>query len=56
MQPLFFSAQAKDGEDRNGFWKESFKGTEDTKPHGPSSIGLDITFQGAKYPPPPVRV
>ncbi|CAD6188968.1 unnamed protein product [Caenorhabditis auriculariae] len=32
-----------------GFWEETFKEIKDTKPHGSSSIGVDIAFVGAKY-------
>uniref|UniRef100_A0A8R1DKZ6 Glycoside hydrolase family 31 N-terminal domain-containing protein n=1 Tax=Caenorhabditis japonica TaxID=281687 RepID=A0A8R1DKZ6_CAEJA len=31
-----------------GFWEETFKDIKDTKPHGSSSVGVDIAFVGAK--------
>ncbi|KAM7538331.1 hypothetical protein Aperf_G00000060539 [Anoplocephala perfoliata] len=30
-------------------WSESFKGYRDSRPHGPTSIGLDFTFQGFEH-------
>lgn len=30
-------------------WSESFKGHRDSRPHGPTSIGLDFTFHGFEY-------
>lgn len=35
-----------DEEDREGMWEEDFNGKPDSKPRGPESIGLDITFAG----------
>uniref|UniRef100_A0A1I7UPS8 Gal_mutarotas_2 domain-containing protein n=1 Tax=Caenorhabditis tropicalis TaxID=1561998 RepID=A0A1I7UPS8_9PELO len=32
-----------------GFWEETFKEIKDTKPHGSSSVGVDIAFVGAKH-------
>jgi len=40
---------AREGEDRNGFWGEGFKGTQDSKPRGPASIGMDVSFGGAQH-------
>lgn len=34
------------GEDESTWWEETFGGSTDTKPRGPESIGLDITFPG----------
>ena len=34
------------GEDESTWWDESFGGSTDTKPKGPESVGLDITFPG----------
>ncbi|KAH8591036.1 putative glucosidase 2 subunit alpha [Bisporella sp. PMI_857] len=40
-------AQAnKDEEDESTWWDESFGGSTDTKPRGPESLALDITFPG----------
>eukprot|EP01133_Synstelium_polycarpum_P009816 gene9816-11466_t len=32
-----------------GMWEERFQSHHDTKPHGPMSIGLDISFVGAAH-------
>ena len=32
-----------------GFWEETFKDFKDTKPHGSSSVGVDITFVGPRF-------
>ena len=37
------------GLDREGLWEEKFKDHTDTKPHGPMSVGSDITFPGSKF-------
>lgn len=34
------------GEDESTWWDESFGGNTDTKPRGPESVALDITFTG----------
>lgn len=34
-------------EDETGMWDEFFGGHTDTKPHGPSSFGMDISFPAA---------
>lgn len=33
-------------EDESTWWEETFGGNTDTKPKGPESVGLDITFPG----------
>lgn len=33
-------------EDQSTWWEESFGGNTDSKPKGPESVGLDITFPG----------
>ncbi|KAJ3415861.1 hypothetical protein HDV05_003925 [Chytridiales sp. JEL 0842] len=30
-------------------WEESFNGKQDSKPHGPTSIGFDLNFHGAEH-------
>ena len=35
--------------DESTWWEETFGGNTDSKPKGPESIGLDITFQGYEY-------
>ncbi len=37
------------GEDESTWWDESFGGTLDTKPRGPESVGLDISFPNYKH-------
>jgi len=32
------------GEDESTWWEESFGGNTDSKPKGPESVGMDITF------------
>eukprot|EP00794_Sanderia_malayensis_P020167 gene20167-22142_t len=42
----------KDGETGNeeeGLWEESFNGFEDTKPRGPSSVAMDVSFIGFEH-------
>jgi alpha 1,3-glucosidase len=41
------TAQAQGDED--GLWEESFSSHHDTKPFGPASIGMDITFTDADH-------
>lgn len=36
-------------EDQNGLWEETFKGHTDSKPRGPSSVGLDVSFINSKH-------
>lgn len=36
-------------EDESTWWEESFGGNTDTKPRGPESVGLDITFPGYEH-------
>lgn len=37
------------GEDESTWWEESFGGNTDTKPRGPESVALDISFPGYEY-------
>ncbi|PMD37198.1 glycoside hydrolase family 31 protein [Hyaloscypha variabilis F] len=37
------------GEDESTWWDESFGGNTDSKPRGPESVGLDITFPGYEH-------
>ncbi|VDD97760.1 unnamed protein product [Enterobius vermicularis] len=39
----------KEKDDGEGFWEETFKTHTDSKPHGSSSVGMDISFVGFKY-------
>lgn len=36
-------------EEESTWWEESFGGNTDSKPRGPESVGLDITFPGYKH-------
>jgi alpha 1,3-glucosidase len=36
-------------EDESTWWEETFGGNTDTKPRGPESVGLDITFSGYNH-------
>ena len=36
-------------EDENTWWEESFGGNTDSKPRGPESVGLDISFHGYEH-------
>lgn len=37
------------GEDQSTWWEETFGGNTDSKPKGPESVGLDITFPGYEH-------
>lgn len=37
------------GDDESTWWEESFGGNTDSKPKGPESVGLDITFPGYEH-------
>lgn len=37
------------GEDESTWWEETFGGNTDSKPKGPESVGLDITFPGYEH-------
>lgn len=37
-----------EAEPSEGSWEESFGGHTDTKPNGPQSVGMDITFNSKK--------
>lgn len=41
--------KAQDTVDDSTWWDESFGGNTDSKPRGPESVGLDITFPGYNY-------
>ncbi len=32
-----------------GLWEETFKSHHESKPYGPVSVGVDISFPGAKH-------
>lgn len=40
---------AETSEDETTWWEESFGGNTDSKPRGPESVGLDITFPGYEH-------
>ena len=35
-----------EGEEEPGMWEETYKTHHDSKPRGPSSVGLDLSFPG----------
>src|SRR5262249_26834597 len=37
------------GEDESTWWEETFGGNTDSKPRGPESVALDISFLGYEY-------
>ncbi|CAG8548749.1 3175_t:CDS:10 [Ambispora leptoticha] len=39
-------SSSEDAEDEYGSWEENFNGKRDSKPNGPESIALDISFPG----------
>ncbi|KAG6015238.1 hypothetical protein E4U54_003917 [Claviceps lovelessii] len=39
-------AKTETGEDESTWWDESFGGSTDSKPRGPESVGVDISFVG----------
>ena len=41
--------RAESGEDESTWWEETFGGNTDSKPKGPESVGLDITFPGYEH-------
>jgi alpha 1,3-glucosidase len=40
---------SESGEDESTWWEESFGGNTDSKPRGPESVGLDISFHGYQH-------
>ncbi|EEQ89263.1 alpha 1,3-glucosidase [Blastomyces dermatitidis ER-3] len=42
-------SEPQDAVDDSTWWEESFGGNTDTKPRGPESVGLDITFPGYNH-------
>lgn len=43
------SEEEMEGLDRKGLWEENFDGHSDTKPYGPMSVGMDISFPNSKH-------
>ena len=48
-QPPAVEEQNETGEDESTWWEETFGGNTDSKPKGPESVGLDITFPGYEH-------
>ena len=46
MEPKEDEKPAEGAEEQYLWWEESFGGNTDTKPRGPESVGLDISFPG----------
>ncbi|PGH27144.1 hypothetical protein AJ80_01100 [Polytolypa hystricis UAMH7299] len=42
-------SQVQTNEDEDTWWEESFGGNTDSKPKGPESVGLDISFPGYSH-------
>lgn len=51
IEPKIEDGEAQEAavEDQSTWWEESFGGNTDTKPKGPESIGLDISFPGYEH-------
>lgn len=45
-RPKVEGKEGESGEDESTWWEESFGGNTDSKPRGPESVGLDISFPG----------
>lgn len=43
------TTEVQTGEDEGTWWDESFGGNTDSKPRGPESVALDITFPGYEH-------
>lgn len=42
-------AEEKPEEEEPGMWEETWKSHTDSKPYGPTSVGVDISFPGSKH-------
>ena len=43
------SEESENGNDEEGMWEETFGSHVDTKPYGPMSVGVDITFPNSQH-------
>ncbi|KAJ5795229.1 hypothetical protein N7457_001828 [Penicillium paradoxum] len=48
-RPKVDGKEGESGEDESTWWEESFGGNTDSKPRGPESVALDITFPGYSH-------
>ena len=48
-EPKEGEVPVEQGEDDSTWWEETFGGNTDSKPKGPESVGLDITFPGYEH-------
>ena len=48
-EPKDGAQPVEQGEDESTWWEETFGGNTDSKPKGPESVGLDITFPGYEH-------
>ncbi|KAI2695470.1 CAZyme family GH31 [Penicillium roqueforti] len=48
-RPKVDAEDGESGEDESTWWEETFGGNTDSKPRGPESIALDITFPGYSH-------
>ncbi len=49
MQEEEKPAAKPEDDDEEDMWEETFKSHRDSKPHGPSSVGLDVAFPGFQH-------
>lgn len=43
------ASEEKSADDEPGMWEETWKSHVDSKPYGPTSVGVDISFPGSKH-------
>lgn len=48
-EPQVVEEPGEKGEDESTWWEETFGGNTDSKPRGPESVGLDISFPGYEH-------
>lgn len=48
-RPKVEGKEGDSGEDESTWWEETFGGNTDSKPRGPESVGLDVTFPGYSH-------
>ncbi|KAF7524829.1 hypothetical protein PCG10_005412 [Penicillium crustosum] len=48
-RPRKHTHEAKTEEDESTWWEESFDGHTDSKPRGPESVGMDVSFPGYNH-------
>lgn len=48
-RPKVEGKEGESAEDESTWWEETFGGNTDSKPRGPESVGLDVTFPGYSH-------